>query len=58
MAVVLTNGAEGNKWMNTFRPGATFRDTTGHLPDVITANGDGWANFRCRAGSVSVWLQE
>jgi alpha-amylase len=58
MAVVLTNGADGNKWMNTFRPGARFRDATGHLPDVITANGDGWANFRCRAGSVSVWLQE
>ncbi|HET6281511.1 MAG TPA: alpha-amylase [Polyangia bacterium] len=58
MAVVLTNGAAGTKWMNTFHPGARFRDATGHSADVITANGDGWALFSCPGGSVSVWLQE
>jgi alpha-amylase len=58
MAVVLGNGGEGRKWMNTFRPGGRFRDATGHIGDAIVANGDGWAEFRCPAGSVSVWLSE
>ncbi len=57
MAVVLSNGDAGSKWMNTFRPGATFRDATGHDPDDVVANGEGWAEFRCPAGNVSVWLQ-
>jgi alpha-amylase len=57
MAVVLTNGAPGHKWMNTFRPNATFRDHTNHIPHTVTANPDGWADFPCPAGSVSVWLQ-
>jgi alpha-amylase len=57
MAVVLTNGSEGTKWMNTFRPNRTFYDVTGHYPTDITTNSDGWAEFRCPAGNVSVWLQ-
>lgn len=56
MAVVMTTGEAAHKWMNTFRPGATFRDVTGHIADVVTAGSDGWARFGCRAGSVSVWL--
>lgn len=58
MAVVLTNGAEGSKWMNVFRPDATFYDITEHIPEKVRTNGDGWGEFRCRGGSVSVWLQE
>jgi alpha-amylase len=58
MAVVLTNGAAGNKWMNTFRPNATFKDFTGHITSVVTADASGWASFLCPAGSVSVWLQQ
>jgi alpha-amylase len=57
MAVLLTNGTAGNKWMNTFHPGARFRDATGHIPGTITADGSGWADFRCPDRSVSVWLQ-
>jgi alpha-amylase len=57
MAVVMTNGSAGDKWMNTFHPGARFRDATGHLVDEITADASGWANFRCPDRSVSVWLQ-
>jgi alpha-amylase len=56
MAVLLSNGEEGRKWMNTFRPGARFRDATGHFGDTIVANDDGWAEFRCPRGNVSVWL--
>ena len=58
MAVVLTNGEAGNKWMNTFRPNATFKDCTGHVTSTVTADANGWANFLCPAGSVSVWLQQ
>jgi len=58
MAVVLTNGAEGNKWMNTFRPNATFADFTGHRKEIVRTNNDGWGNFFCNGGSVSVWLQQ
>jgi alpha-amylase len=56
LAVVMTNGTGGSKWMNTFRPGAVFRDVTGHIQDTITANASGWANFRCNDRSVSVWV--
>jgi alpha-amylase len=58
MAVLMTNGSAGDKWMNTFRPRAVFHDATGHLGDRVTTNDAGWGNFRCPAGSVSVWLQE
>jgi alpha-amylase len=58
MAVVMSNGADGNKWMNVFRPGATFRDVTEHITEEVTANVDGWGNFLCRGGKVSVWVQE
>jgi alpha-amylase len=56
MAVVLTNSSAGSKWMNTFRPGAVFQDATGHIAGTVKADATGWANFRCAAGSVSVWL--
>jgi alpha-amylase len=56
MAVVMTNGSAGNKWMNVFRPNATFRDHTRHIATPVTTNADGWGNFTCNAGSVSVWL--
>jgi alpha-amylase len=57
MAVLLTNGRSAEKWMNTFRPGAGFRDATGHVAETVTADGNGWARFRCPDRSVSVWLQ-
>lgn len=56
MAVVMTNGSAGYKWMNTFRPGAVFSDATGHISGTLTANADGWAKFPCPDGNVSVWL--
>lgn len=58
MAVVLTNGSAGNKWMQTFKPHARFRDITGHFPHRTTTDAAGWGNFVCPAGSVSVWVQE
>lgn len=58
MAVLLTNGSEGDKWMNTYRPHAVFTDATGHVRQKVVSNADGWAHFRCPAGSVSVWTQD
>lgn len=59
MAVVMSNGGEGWKWMNLFRPHARYRDVTGHSGDrTIETNGEGWGCFPCPGGSVSVWVQE
>jgi alpha-amylase len=59
MAVVMSNGSDGNKWMNVFRPHATFRDHTEHFGGhKVTTNEHGWGNFLCKSGKVSVWLQE
>jgi len=30
----------------------------GHISEKIRTNENGWANFRCKGGSVSVWLQD
>lgn len=58
MAIVLGNGLDGDKWMEVCRANATFTDATGHFTHKVTTNGDGWGNFPCRGGKVSVWLQE
>jgi alpha-amylase len=55
---VMTNGSDGNKWMNMFRPNTTFYDKTEHIQEKVTTNSDGWGNFRCQGSKVSVWLQE
>lgn len=58
MAVLMSNGADGFKRMNSFRPRASFRDLTEHIAEKVTTDADGWGNFLCKAGKVSVWLQE
>jgi alpha-amylase len=57
MAVVLTNGEGGGKWMNVGQPNCTYIDLTEHVQDAIVTNDDGWAEFRCNGGSVSVWIK-
>jgi len=56
VAVVLSNGSEGTKWMEVGQPNQTYIDLTEHIDEPITTNEEGWANFRCQAGSVSVWI--
>jgi len=58
MAVILSNGEAGYKWMNVFRPNVAFYDCTNHIKDPIYTNSDGWGQFPCQGGSVSVWLQK
>ncbi len=58
MAVLMSDGDAGSKWMEVGKRHTVFRDLTGHIPDTITTNGDGWAEWRCPGGSVSVWVEE
>jgi alpha-amylase len=58
MAVLMSDGPAGNKWMEVGKPNATFRDITEHIQEPITTNEWGWAEFRCNGGSVSVWVQD
>ena len=58
VAVVLSNGEDGQKWMNVGHPNSTYIDITEHVDDPVTSNDDGWAEFRCNGGSVSVWIKK
>jgi alpha-amylase len=58
MAVIISNGDEGIKHMETGSPDTTYVDITKHIEDTVTTNKDGWGEFRCLAGSVSVWVPE
>jgi alpha-amylase len=56
MAVILSNGGNGNKWMEVGQPNKTYIDLTEHIKEPVVTNKDGWADFRCLSGSVSVWI--
>ena len=56
IAVVLSNGDEGCKSMEVGQPNHTYVDITEHISEPVTTNDEGWGNFSCPAGSVSVWV--
>lgn len=58
LAVVLSNGEAGTKWMEVGQPNCTYIDLTEHISEPVTTNEDGWADFCCEAGSVSVWVPQ
>jgi alpha-amylase len=43
--------------MDVGYPNCTYVDITEHVKEPVTTNDDGWADFRCNGGSVSVWGQ-
>lgn len=57
LAVILSNGEAGNKRMEMGAgfAGKVFSDYLGHCDREITIGEDGWAEFYCEAGSVSVY---
>jgi len=57
MAVVMTNGTLGTKWLPTGRPGVSYRDLLGGRSHTVTPNGEGWAEFSCPDRSTSVWVE-
>lgn len=58
MAVIMSDGWGGSKWMELGRPHAAYYDLTEHIQGTVYTNADGWGEFYCRSGSVSVWLEE
>jgi len=58
MAVLMSNGADGFKWMEVGQADSVYRDLTGHVPGVVVTNESGWGEFRCKGGSVSVWVRD
>jgi alpha-amylase len=58
MAVVLSNGGDGTKWMEVGQPNQTYIDITEHIQAPVLTNDDGWVEFRCNGGSVSVWVPQ
>lgn len=58
MAVILSDGPGGSKWMEVGKPNTKFVDLTGHNQNSVYSNEWGWAEFYCQGGSVSVWVQE
>jgi len=59
-AVVLSNKDANHKPMEIGQKyaGKSFYDLTRHLQDKITVDENGWADFPCPAGNVSVWVAE
>lgn len=60
IAVVLSNSEEGNKSMEIGKghAGAVFTDAIGGREEEVTINEEGWGEFFCNAGSVSVWVKK
>ncbi|KNC84403.1 hypothetical protein SARC_03365 [Sphaeroforma arctica JP610] len=57
MAVLVSNGPGGWKYMEVGTPNTKFVDITGHITDTVTTDAYGWGRWRCEGGSVSVWLE-
>lgn len=57
MAVLMSDGCEGSKLMEVGKPNTKFIDLTEHVKAPVYTNEAGWGEFRCNAGSVSVWVQ-
>ena len=56
MAVVLSNGDSGVKAMDIGHANATYVDATEHISESVTTDEDGFGEFPCNPGSVSVWV--
>lgn len=57
MAVLMSDGPPGSKWMEVGKPHTEFVDITKHSPTPIKTNAHGWAEFYCPGGSLSVWVE-
>lgn len=58
MAVLMSDGPGGSKWMEVGKRNAKFTDSTGHIKEPVVTNDHGWGEFHCPGGSVSVWLED
>src|SRR4029453_18563760 len=58
MAVLMSDGEEGTKWMEVGRTNTRFTDLTEHVKEPVVTNDAGWGEFRCNGGSGSVWVHD
>ncbi|KQS37516.1 alpha-amylase [Pedobacter sp. Leaf194] len=58
LAVLMSTGEAGFKSMEMGKKfeGKTFIDALGHCSQEVIVDENGWAEFHCNAGSVSVWV--
>ncbi len=56
VAVVVSTGEAGARRMQTASPNSEYVDVTEHVEGTVTTDDEGWAEFPCGAGSVSVWV--
>ncbi len=58
-AVVLSNGDEGSKSMEIGQryAGKTFKDMLNKRQEEVLINEEGWGEFLCPAGNVSIWVE-
>ncbi|EGQ7648910.1 TPA: alpha-amylase [Vibrio alginolyticus] len=56
MAVIMSDGPGGSKWMYTGKPSARYVDKLGLRTEEVWTDANGWAEFPVNGGSVSVWV--
>lgn len=57
LAVLMSDGPSGSKWMATGKANTSYFDLTGNRSDSVTTNSSGWGEFKVNGGSVSVWVE-
>ncbi len=57
MAVIMSDGPGGSKWMEVGKSQARFVDLTEHIKEPVVTNEWGWGEFSTLGGSVSVWVE-
>ncbi len=59
LAVVMSNAEGGVKRMCMGKAfaGKTMSDVLGSCPENVVLDEEGWGDFRCEAGSVSIWVR-
>jgi alpha-amylase len=56
IAVIMSDSLAGSKLMNTEMPQVEFIDITEQIKEPVQTDGNGWGEFKCMGGSVSVWI--
>ncbi|MGP8306648.1 alpha-amylase [Vibrio sp. YIC-376] len=56
MAVIMSDGPGGSKWMYTGKPSTRYVDKLGIRTEEVWTDANGWAEFPVNGGSVSVWV--
>jgi alpha-amylase len=59
-AVLMSNGNDGDKWMNmgSRHAGQLYADATGQCPGQVQLNENGEGTFLVKGGTVSVWIEQ